>query len=607
MTSATRMRRRIATSTQNSHQMIPGTLRLMLMTGSTARKWAIHAAARLTSQDWVATAGRSRRRPLAGAGIDHRRPGTALYMTSGSTETELKYEAEAGIALPAFERLPQVSSIRDAPAEHLDAEYYDTSDLRLIRAGITLRRREGGHDAGWHLKLPAGADSRREIGVPLGGNAVPEALAQLVRVHSRGQELRPVARIRTDRRRLLLLGPSGSELAEVATDEVTAEAMDFAASTWAVNAAAADPGAAKPPLANPGAARISHWREIEVELTGGDRDLLTAADQLLRADGVSRSAQRAKLDRALGLPPAAPAAPPPLSASAPAWHLVMAYLRGQVEVLTSQDPLVRRDEPDSVHQMRIATRRLRSTLQTFGRLFRKSDTEHLATELRWLGRTLGQARDAEVMQGHLTERAGEVPVAQLIGPVQARIGGHFARARADGRVVVIEALESPRYFSLLDRLDEVLAAPPLTDLAERPARDVVRAAVRRAYKRTTRRVRLARRAPAGDRRDQALHRARRAAKRARYAGELAAPAFRGAGKFAAQMKHVQSVLGDHQDAVIAREVDRELGIAAHLAGENAFTYGLLYDRDDQDTARLRRKAWRTWRTASRGRYRRWLG
>lgn len=504
-------------------------------------------------------------------------------MTVRATETELKYEAAAGTSLPGFDVLPQVASVRQAPSEHLDAEYYDTSDLRLIRVGITLRRRQGGHDAGWHLKVPAGPDSRREIRMPLGrGKAVPEALARLVRVHSRGQELRAVATISTDRERLLLLGRGGEVLAEVAADEVTSRAAAEAAA-------------------------VTRWREVEIELTGGDRDVLTAADRLMRADGLSRAAQRAKLERALGLPPVPTSeSARALSASTPAGQVVTAYLSDHFASLMTLDPMVRGDEPDSVHQMRIAVRRLRSTLRVFGALFRHSDAERLAGELRWLGHILGRARDAEVLCAHLVARAGELTQEELVGPVQARIAGHFAGVRADSQAVVVQTLDSARYFALLDRLEKFLAAPPLTKVARQPAGDVVPAAVRRSYTKTRRRMRQARRAPAGDRQEQALHRARRAAKRSRYAGELAAPALASAGKFARQMKKVQSVLGDHQDAVIARQVGRQLGMTAHLAGENGFTYGLLYERDGQAAAGLRRQAWRTWRSASRRKYRRWL-
>ena len=71
------------------------------------------------------------------------------------------------------------------------------------------------------------------------------------------------------------------------------------------------------------------------------------------------------------------------------------------------------------------------------------------------------------------------------------------------------------------------------------------------------------------------------------------------------MKKIQSVLGDHQDAVVARGVDRELGIGAHLAGENAFTFGLLYEREDQRAARLRAQAQHTWKQAPQPRFGRW--
>src|SRR5215467_1309316 len=172
-------------------------------------------------------------------------------MAVAARETEIKYEATEGTTLPSFGELRQVTGTRRAPDEQLEAEYFDTADHRLIEAGITLRRRRGGHDAGWHLKLPAGAHTRREIVAPLGrsGKPVPEELASLVRVHTRGARLRRVARISTRRERLLLLGSSGQCLAELASDDVAARAVG-------------DPG--------PG----TRWREVEFELKGGDRDLL---------------------------------------------------------------------------------------------------------------------------------------------------------------------------------------------------------------------------------------------------------------------------------------------------------------------------------------------
>lgn len=145
-------------------------------------------------------------------------------MAAIANETEVKYDVPAGVALSRLGDLPEVARASGPADERLEADYYDTDDLRLIRAGVTLRRRRGGDDAGWHLKLPAGGQTRREIRLPLGGSdrQVPAELAGLVRVHTRGQPLRPVAQVTTNRRRLTLLGQAGESLAEVVEDDVRA-------------------------------------------------------------------------------------------------------------------------------------------------------------------------------------------------------------------------------------------------------------------------------------------------------------------------------------------------------------------------------------------------
>ncbi len=248
------------------------------------------------------------------------------------TEIETKYEVPAGTALPPLVQLPDVSGTSGPDEQELEAEYYDTGDLRLLRAGVTLRRRRGGDDAGWHLKLPVAADTRREIQLPLGrsGRRVPAQLAALVRVHSRGVPLRPVARISTRRERTVLLGRDGESLAEVAADEVSAQTMGDATT-------------------------VSTWREVEVELTGGDRRLLLAADKVLRRDGLRPARWGAKLEHALDgqLPP--PPARKDLSGKSAAGEVVLAYIGEQAAALKALDPMVRRDEPDAVHQMRVAT------------------------------------------------------------------------------------------------------------------------------------------------------------------------------------------------------------------------------------------------------------
>ncbi len=499
-------------------------------------------------------------------------------------ETEAKYDAPAGAGVPRLDRLPRVADVSGPAQEFLEADYYDTDDLRLIRAGITLRRRRGGDDAGWHLKLPLSGATRREVRLPLGedGRVVPGALAELVRVRTRGRPLRPVARMTTNRQRLTLLGPAGESLAEVAADDVSAQTRGDTTT-------------------------LSRWHEVEVELTGGGRKLLKAADDLLRRGGLRPAGRAAKLERALGGQLAEPVCEAPLASSSPAGQVVLAYLRAHAERLKALDPMVRLDEPDAVHQMRVATRRLRSTLRSFGHIIYRDRTQRLAGDLKWLGGVLGEGRDAEVLAGHLQARLGDTAEELVPGPARARVHGHFASLRADARTALLGALGSPRYFSLLDDLDTLMAEPPMTPQAARPAADVLPAAARRAYRQVRRRMRQARQAPAGQPTEAALHRARKAARRARYASEAMTPAIgRKARRFAQQMKGVQSVLGDHQDTVIARQVEHELGIDGYLAGENVFSYGLLYGRDTCAAGQLRAQARRVWKHASRPRYRRWM-
>jgi CHAD domain-containing protein len=510
-------------------------------------------------------------------------------MATEIRETERKYELRPGVQLPALSDLPMVATESDSGQQELEAEYYDTADLRLIRAGVTLRRRRGGSDAGWHLKLPVGGDSRDEIRLPLGRGVrkVPAELAALVRVHARGEALRPVARISTKRQLRLLLDHDGTSLAEVAVDDVSAQAMGDEAT-------------------------LSRWQEVEVELTGGSVQLLDAADKVLRHSGLRPAQQRAKLERALAgqLPPTGPLAPGrpgQLTRRSSAAEIVLGYAAAQVAALKAADPLVRRDAPDSVHQMRVATRRLRSTLKSFRDVLFAEETSWIGAELKWLGGVLGAPRDAEVLAGRLAASVAQLPPDLVLGPVQARLRAHFAPVEAKTRAAALEALDSDRYIALLDRLDLLLAEPPLTARAGLPASEVVPAAVDRMRRRVRRRMRHAQSIPPGSDRDAALHEARKAAKDARYSAEAASLGFgRPARQFASRMKKIQTVLGDHHDTVVARGTVREIGVQAHLAGENAFSFGVLHERDSQLANDLERQAWQDWKQASRRKYRRWL-
>ncbi len=479
----------------------------------------------------------------------------AFPMTTSVKETERKYEAPDGVRLPAMTGLPGVAATAGPHEQLLEAVYYDTGDLRLASAGLTLRRRTGGDDAGWHLKLPAGVDTREELRLPPGGedSAPPEELGSLVRVHTRGGELAPVALISTERQRWQLVDGRGDLLVEVVEDRVSATGGE-------------DGDEART------------WREVEVEL--GERGtvaLLDAVERRLKKAGMRRSRSSAKLTRLLGdRVPARPTGPDVGRKSA--GGVVLAYLREQADALRAQDPRVRRDEPDAVHAMRVATRRMRSALKVFGGIVDKGRTADLAGELKWLAGVLGQARDLEVLRERFELVLDGLEPELRPGPVAARLTRHFAPREAQAKRSAVEALDSPRYFALLDAVDALLADPPLTRRARGKAKDELPGLAAKSYRKLAAQV-----ARAHD--DAGLHEARKGAKRLRYAVEAVEPLHgKPARRYRRKVKAVQTLLGDHQDSVVARPVLRQLGAEAGAAGENGFAFGVLHGLESQRAA-----------------------
>jgi inorganic triphosphatase YgiF len=205
--------------------------------------------------------------------------------TGDHLETEQKYDADANFVLPDLSGLEGRTKATGRKRYYLSATYYDTDGLDLIKNRITLRRRVGGSDEGWHLKLPVRKDTRQELHAPLSEGstgsegAVPARLTAQVREVTAGRPLRPIAILDTERTVLTLTGQAGEALAEVADDLVTATRLD---------------GTGGEPL---------KWREIEVEALTDDAgvpDLLEAAGRALREAGARRSASASKLGRLLG-------------------------------------------------------------------------------------------------------------------------------------------------------------------------------------------------------------------------------------------------------------------------------------------------------------------
>jgi len=448
-----------------------------------------------------------------------------------ASETERKYDVPDGFVLPALAGTAGVEGAAAAKTHDLDATYFDTDELTLMQNRRTLRRRSGGDDAGWHLKTPGSGGSRTEHRLPLNGagNKVPAELAGQVRAIIRRRPLKPIARLRTHRVETPLRDAEGHTLALVAQDSVIAES----------------------------GGRTQRWHEVEVELVDGDPGVLEAVERCLLSAGATPAAGPSKVARALNgrLSASAPAKPAPKTKNP-----VFRYAREQRDALTEFDPGVRQGDPESVHKMRVATRRLRSSLKIFKRSFPGFD--EVGDELKWLADLLGQVRDGQVQKGKLlaeVERSGP-DFADAAG----RIREHLDFQVREGQAALGTTLESERYLKLLDRVDQLAA---LSGKGEPDALGRARQSLRKAD-------RLLDTAFA-DGVDAELHDARKAYKKARYAVEVFAP---GAGKSGKDLVNaltdLQDVLGAHQDSVVARELLHELG-------PDSFWFGVLWARQEQ--------------------------
>ena len=200
------------------------------------------------------------------------------------TDLETKFDVAEDTVSPSFDGLAAVARVEKLPTQYLEAVYFDTPSNDLAANLVTLRRRTGGNDAGWHLKLPAGA-ARTEIRSPLGTDpgSVPDDLLDVVRAIVRDRPLAPVAQLSTIRDVTMLYGPENTPLAEFCDDRVTARRTDPADGSTA-----AEMG----------------WREWELELVdgaGGDPGgVLTRLANRLFDAGAEPAGHGSKLARALG-------------------------------------------------------------------------------------------------------------------------------------------------------------------------------------------------------------------------------------------------------------------------------------------------------------------
>ncbi|WP_396931504.1 CHAD domain-containing protein [Mycolicibacterium sp.] len=474
-------------------------------------------------------------------------------------EVERKFDVPEGTVFPSFDGLSVVGRVERQPVQSLDAVYFDTPARDLNAHRITLRRRTGGSDAGWHLKLPAGPDARTEVHAPLdstaeGGDSVPADLLDIVLAVVRDRPLNPVARISTTRNVVMLYGGDGAALAEFCDDEVSA---------WALGS---------------GDGEEQRWHEWELELVDGNldggRDVLKRLSNRLLDAGAVPAGHGSKLTKVLETAGSGPETPEANEVFSDPVHQAVAE---QVSELLVWDRAVRADTYDSVHQMRVTTRKIRSLLQASEDAFGLTDDAWILDELRQLAGVLGVARDAEVLAERYEAALESLPGDLVRGPVYERLVAGAKRSYQAGLRRSLAAMRSTRYFRLLDALEGLVAAQPP---AAAPGEEPKPVSIDSAYKRVRKAAKNA--AEATEHRDEALHRIRKGAKRLRYVA-----AATGEPKVSDRAKTIQTLLGDHQDSVVSRTHLAQQSLAAHAAGEDTFTYGLLYQQEDDLANRCR--------------------
>lgn len=462
-------------------------------------------------------------------------------------------EREIKLTVGAKFRLPPALG-RPLQPRWLTSRYYDRADFRLAHGGITLRRRIEGGRGRWQLKLPV-PGARRELEATGPAGNPPTALRDLLLAYLRNQPLTEICAMRTHRKGVRVTNRDG-DVADVVLDSVTVLS---------------------------GRSEAQRFREMEVELIKGSSRILFEMDERLREAGAEEHDGRPKLFRALGLPARVkPEAPP---SAAPIEDQLAFMLTRQVDAVLSHDPGVRwGGDPEYVHQMRVATRRLRAILRAARPLCAPAWSEPIRTELAWLGGLLGPVRDLDVQIDSLRGEAKALDKNDR-RPL-TRFVRHLLSERQKKQDALVAGLRTERYLRFIEDLSQSVKAPEVMD-----ARMTLGDIARREFKKLRKAVQRLKPVPT----DAALHHVRIKTKRARYAAELAqATVGKGVRKFLRYTKDLQDLLGDHQDAVVGEQRVRAL-FAEAKGRRAAFTAGRIVERQRQIRDQVRgafRSVWK---------------
>lgn len=473
-------------------------------------------------------------------------------MTSpGAVEREVKLGVWPGYKLPGLGGLSDGVQVGSSEEQRLDATYYDTSALGLLRRGVTLRFRRGEQPDGvWTAKLPDGTPAlglaRREITVEGPGDTVPDELVELVQGWALGSSLTKVARLRTRRRRTTVSGDGEQPLAVVDDDEVSVLR---------------------------GSRVATRFRELEIELEDGAPEaLMRQLAERLESAGAQPVEQIPKLVHALGPTAVAPweLAEPELGAHPTTGEVIRAgVVAAAARFVDHQAAVVLDEDPEGVHQARVGLRRLRSDIRTFGELLEDETLGSLRDELGWFSHELGAVRDLDVLLANLRADV------ERLGPQDRPAGDELLARLADRRAAAYarlrETMRGPRYRAVLQNVAKLAQAPPFASPdVDRDAAVVVPVLVRHPLRRLRREADQLGKGPG----DDELHRMRILAKRLRYATDVAAPvAGKPARRAVRALRDLQEVLGNHNDACVAVLRLREL--SDNAAPADVWSAGLL--------------------------------
>lgn len=462
-------------------------------------------------------------------------------------EREIKLAIAPGFRLPPLPGLP-------LPRRLLTSTYYDTSQYDLAHAGITLRRRiERGKQA-WQLKLPLIKD-RQEIEILDRQPLPPTIFRDLLFLHLGPRQLVPVATLRVWRRGVRVRMDNAS-VADVTLDHVSV-------------------------MKN--GAVLQRFRELEIEQVNGNDSTLPDLERQLRRAGAEDHDGRPKLFHALSLP--APSPEPPPAPDAPVLDHVKRALARHVRWLLAHDPGARLGrEPESLHQMRVATRQVRAVLRAAKPLLVPAWADSLQDELRWLGQVLGPARDLDVQLAYFRQESAALeardrrPLTPFIAHLEARLN--------NAHEVLLNELKSARYLDLIRRLQQAAHDPTAVE-STLTLRDLAA----REFKKLRKVIRQVGASPSS----ATIHAIRIHTKRARYAAELAEPAVgKPATRFIKKARVVQDVLGMHQDAIQAEAYVRAF-LKQSTDVRTAFVAGRMVERQRERRDRAGKNMRRLWK------------